>query len=527
LVIHALPNILYVLILMAVFICATCKLSFFFNMFTMKPFLRLIICQAFYFVSFALFNAAYSQCGTSPGSGSVSIATAGAIINSYYPGTGSPVAGNTSLTVGALDGRGSATAITGGDLVMIIQMQGSDFNTSNTDSYGDGTAGAPGSGYLAANLYAGVYEYNTVASVAGSTINFSYGLAYNYYTQAFAAAAGIRSYQVIRVPRYYDLSIAASSSITAPAWNGSTGGVVVLDAVNVISFAAASSSVTVTGLGFRGGGGKQFTGATGLANTDYRFNSAATTPANTSGGSKGEGIAGTPVYIPNPTTSLTVTGAAEGYINGSIGRGAPGNAGGGGTDGQPSANQYNTGGGGGSNRGAGGTGGSGWDGTGGNAATYPTGGAGGTAFTQSSISRVIMGGGGGAGSANNSSLATEINCSGASGGGIIFMRAKSYAGSGSIVADGAAGNDITVGGQTDAAGGGGGGGSIIVVTRQSGATGLGSISASAKGGKGANMTTYYSHGPGGGGGGGIIITNGTLGSTAITGGARGLNQDLL
>src|SRR5207248_5309040 len=55
----------------------------------------------------------------------------------------------------------------------------------------------------------------------------------------------------------------------------------------------------------------------------------------------------------------------EGYPNGSMGRGAPGNAGGGGTDGDPAVaynggNDQNTGGGGGGGYAGGGSGGYGW-----------------------------------------------------------------------------------------------------------------------------------------------------------------------
>jgi len=482
-----------------------------------------------FFIMITPFSVLLGQCGVNATSGTITIPTANTIVNSYYAGTGSPVIGNSSLIVGTIDARGNSTPIAAGDLVMIIQMQGADINSTNTNSYGNGVAGAPGSGYLATNLYAGYYEYNTVSTVVSTTINFSYSLARNYYTQAFSAGNAIRSYQVIRVPRYFNLSISASSSITAPSWNGKSGGVVVLDAANIITFSATTATVTVAGLGFRGGGGKQFTGATaGNSNgataitiTDYRYNSPVTTAGNTVGGAKGEGIAGTPLYIPNPAGTTTTTGTLEGYINGSMGWGAPANAGGGGTDGSAPLNQYNTGGGGGANAGAGGKGGSGWDGTGGNAAVYPTGGEGGNIFTQAGLGRIIMGGGGGAGTANNSTVAQEYYCSGGAGGGIIFIRAKSYAGNGAVIADGAAAIDITGAGQTDAAGGGGAGGSIILVTNQAGATGLGSITASAKGGNGASMTTYYSHGPGGGGGGGIIYTNGSLASTSVAGGTNG------
>jgi type IX secretion system substrate protein len=508
----------------------------------MKFFLQL--CCSFFI--FCLSNySLYAQCGTSPTSGTVTITTANTIVNSYYPATGSPTAGTTAISVGTIDVRGAGTAIAAGDLIVIIQMQGADINTANTVAYGGANASAPANGYTSnGNLVAGYYEYATVSTVSGSpitTVNVTVALSHNYYTRAFTSTTSIQAFQVLRVPRYYNLTINSAASITAPAWNGSTGGVVVLDAAATI---AINGSINVAGLGFRGGGGKQLTGATSgdgnsstnvsggtnLVNTDYRYNSPITNVKNVAGGAKGEGIAGTPAYTWSLGATTTTTGSVEGYINGSMGRGAPGNAAGGGTDGQPlNQNQSNTGGGGGANAGAGGQGGSGWPAGNGaqDSSVYPYGGYGGAAFTQGTLQRIIMGGGGGAGTANNSSSTNEYNSSGAPGGGIIVARALLYSGSGSVIADGAAGPGVTqtyTPAQTDAAGGGGGGGTIVLVTINAGATVLGSITASAKGGTGGYMTTYYNHGPGGGGGGGYIYTNGTLGSTAVSGGLQGFTR---
>lgn len=494
----------------------------------MKSWLRLLITTVITGVLCTSGSQTFAQCGLAPTSGTFTITAANTIINSYYPGTGNPVSGASSLVVGSINTAGSATTIAAGDLILIIQMQGADINTTNTNSYGDGVNSAAASGYLSTNLYAGYYEYANVASVAGSTINLTYPLINNYYTRAFSAGNSIRSYQVIRVPRYYNLTINASSSISAAPWNGSSGGVVVVDATNVLTFTNSTSVITVTGQGFRGGGGKQFAGATAgntngagaITNTDYRWNSAVTTAANTTGGAKGEGIAGTPVYLPNSVTSTTSTGTLEGYVNGSMGWGAPANAGGGGTDGSAGTNEYNPGGGGGGNGGAGGKGGSGWENGLNNPNTYPTGGYGGSAFAQYALSRVIMGGGGGAGTGNNSNAANEFSMSGAAGGGIILSRARSYAGTGQLTANGANAASMASGGQTDAAGGGGAGGTIIVVTT-TGNTGLNNLTVSAAGGTGGTMSAYYSHGPGGGGGGGIIFINGTPASSSVAGGSNG------
>lgn len=482
--------------------------------------------------SFYLPQLAFSQCGTAPTSGTTTVNTSGSIRNTYYPGTGNPTAGSSSLTVGARDARGNATDIANGDLVLIIQMQGADINSTNTDSYGDGVSGGSASGYLTTNLVAGTYEYNIVNSYNSGTglVQFTHSLANNYYTRAYTSSTGTQSYQLIRVAWSYDFTINSGKSLTAPAWNGSTGGVVVIEAAHTFTI---NGTITVDGLGFRGGGGKQLTGATAgntngsgsITNTDYRWNSAATTSANKTGGAKGEGIAGTPMYTLDNGNTTTTTNTLEGYINGSEGRGAPGNAGGGGTDGDPSANQYNTGGGGGGNGGAGGQGGSGWDGGTGNPATYPYGGHGGSAFAQASLSRFVMGGGGGAGSSNNSSGTTEYLASGAEGGGIILIRAKFYAGSGVLSANGATAYDQSTSGVTDAAGGGGGGGTIVMVTNTTTAPGANTITATATGGNGGNMTAWYAHGPGGGGGGGVVITNVLAsGSITVTAGTHGLTR---
>ena len=66
-------------------------------------------------------------------------ATLSGIVNTYYPGTADVAAGSTSIPVGAPVGGGPAIAA--GDLLLIIQMQGADINSTNTDAYGDGVAG--------------------------------------------------------------------------------------------------------------------------------------------------------------------------------------------------------------------------------------------------------------------------------------------------------------------------------------------------------------------------------------------------
>ena len=61
------------------------------------------------------------------------------IINTYYPGTANVNAGATSIPVGT--STGAPTQIQDGDLLLVIQMQGADINSTNSNAYGDGIGG--------------------------------------------------------------------------------------------------------------------------------------------------------------------------------------------------------------------------------------------------------------------------------------------------------------------------------------------------------------------------------------------------
>ncbi|MEK6373632.1 MAG: C25 family cysteine peptidase [Acidobacteriota bacterium] len=528
--------------------------------------------------------------------------------DTYYPGTANAAAGATSITVGAVPAGYGTAAITAGDLLLVMQMQDAAIDSSNNDRYGSGagnagtsaTVGTSGSGSSNLNN-AGRFEYVvavTGVTTAGGTFTVTgagatNGLLYAYTNAAASGTQGQRRFQVIRVPQYSTATIAAGTS--APAWNGTVGGVLAIDVSGTITMgsnagagtvATTNGSPTVTGTGssfltqirsgdtiniqgqgnyvvlfvnsatqltltsnatatatgrtytvphisvsgrgFRGGAGRQLAGGAG-ANTDYR-----TLATNAANGSKAEGIAGTPRYVFQGTGTPLDTGV-EGYPNGSYGRGAPGNAGGGGTDGEIVTNQQNTGGGGGGNGGQGGKGGNAW-----NNVLALNGGFGGN-FESPSPTRVIMGGGGGAGTTNNGTqqgsvnLGTNgINSSGVAGGGIVFIRANAITGTGTIASNGAWAIDVG----NDSGGGGGAGGTIVIQTQYGVLT---SLSAEAKGGRGGdawltqanpcsnptcppNATDYPGerHGPGGGGGGGAIYLTSAVASTTVTGGANGV-----
>ena len=426
--------------------------------------------------------------------------------NTYYPSAQNYVnVGATSIAVGtAVYG---STPISVGDVVLIIQMQGAQINAVNSSSYGDGSGS--GSGYKTnGSMKAGTMEYAIAASsvgLSGGTLTLSTGTQYAYQNTPFGTD-GQYTFQVIRIPLYYNVTL--TGTITAPAWDGTAGGVVMLYATNNINL--NSKTIDASGLGFRGGGGRSLNGSGSGSSTDYYTMSNMNANA-----SKGEGIAGTPMYINNANTTLLTTGV-EGYPNGSYAMGAPGNAGGGGTDGNPaSANDQNTGGGGGANGGAGGVGGWAWS------SSIPSGGRPGSVFSQASPSRLVMGGGGGAGTSNNATGTPGggFASSGAAGGGIIIIMAQNaILGNGTLKANGADANSTV---QNDGTGGGGAGGSILIYSYNGNTF---SITAQAKGGAGGTNESAGgpSHGPGGGGGGGIVYSNASLsGSTVVTGGIAG------
>ncbi|BAZ18096.1 hypothetical protein NIES4071_99790 [Calothrix sp. NIES-4071] len=456
----------------------------------------------------------------------------GGQVNTYFAGTsGLASAGSLNITVGA--GSGFTSDIQSGDLLMIIQMQGADIDSTNTNAYGDGnptnpipnpTANYPAGGIVSGNLdnanfTSGNFEYAVATNnvpISGGTITLSSPLVNSYSNADATTTQGQRRFQVIRVPQYANLTL--SGTITAAPWNGTTGGIVALDVAGKMTF--AGGQINVDGLGFRGGGGRRLEGDNTLSNTDV------VSPSTKNGhASKGEGTAGTPRYLINQSNSALIDTGVEGYPDGSYGRGAPGTAGGGGTDGYPRTtgnndnkefgNGHNAGGGGGSNGGIGGKGGRTWH------SALPYGGDGGAAFSVASARRLVLGGGGGAGT-NNDGTGTPGNgltSSGAPGGGMVFLRTGSIAGSGIINANGATPPLIP---DNDASGGGGAGGSVLVISQNSTTAGL---SINANGGRGGTNTGGGSpHGPGGGGGGGTVFaTPGAI--TTLAGGQPGTTNN--
>ena len=353
-----------------------------------------------------------------------------------------------------------------GDQILIIQMQGSAIDESNTASFGD----------ITSMNSTGNYEFRTICTVLNGTQLVVNGIERTYEPSGIV--------QAVHVPVYNDAVITAV--LTASPWNGSTGGVLAFECTGTLTL---NDNIDLQGLGFRGGGvtTSSYSCSWLIDPTDYFYNI-----STGEGAMKGEGLA---LYIPGKTG----------------GRGAQASGGGG-------ANDHNGGGGGGSNAASGGLGGerikkstftcsSTSPGVGGKLNPYTN-----------TLNKLFLGGGGGAGHENNPGTATA----GRNGGGIVLLKAAVLIGNGnSINVDGAS-NLVH---SSDGAGGGGGGGSVLLDVP----TFSGALIVNANGSDGGNVSNVGSsncNGPGGGGSGGVLWISQSsipLGiSPNITGGAAGI-----
>jgi uncharacterized repeat protein (TIGR01451 family) len=473
---------------------------------------------------------AHAQVCAAPGKDGVAFSR-----NTYFPGQGSVASGSTVVSFGAArsDANAASTPFSVGDLALVIQMQDALVNNTDSSAYGDGAAGDPATGSTSLRS-TGFYEFRRVVAAAGGSITVDSPLVNAYTTANADAITGQRRFQVVRVPQFASLTLPGGTLNVTP-WNGSTGGVMVLDVSGTLGLNGTTINANATG--FRGGGSQEATVISGSNITTYASAQAAGTPPANLGASKGEGIAGTPRFVRGETVVANgYTGVdlgTSGYPNGlDLARGAAGNAGGGGT-------QHNAGGGGGGNAGTGGRGGNSFGmysntDTGGCLLFAPgffscggdgsraVGGFGGQGQAPVAT-RLFLGGGGGAGESNNAfDNAGVPQGSGGNGGGLIFVRARAVTGNGVFSANGGSGQP----GGRDAAGGGGAGGTVVLVTESVSVPGLQiNVNGGAGGNTGLPLTGNETQGTGGGGGGGTFIrsTGVSVGATAIAGGATGLN----
>jgi len=367
-----------------------------------------------------------------------------------------------------------ATNYNAGDTVLLIQMKGAEIDISNTAAFGTVTD----------YKNAGNYEFNYVKSKTGNNIELK-----NTVTRNYDLPDG--KVQLIRVPYYQSVDI--TSTLTCPPWNGSTGGVLVLNAADSVIL---NADIDVSGNGFKGGQAINTNlNTTNCSSNDYYYANSSTAAA-----AKGESIVNLNAVLAN-------------------GKGAPASGGGGGLD-------HNSGGGGAGNGGQGGFGGYQYDGCG-NTPPFDNRGIGGKPLSYSVASnKIYLGGGGGAGHCNQ---LAGINQNGGNGGGIVIIQTdKLIPNSYSILSNGIKAIECTSSipnNCNDGAGGGGAGGTVLLnINTYASATPV-----LTKGGAGASLYTTLAQGkvgPGGGGGGGLVWMKSAVLPTMInatsTGGAGGV-----
>lgn len=468
------------------------------------------------------------------------------IVNEFTALVSDANSGDTQLTLTQTtlnDNNRFGSALSSGDLILIIQMQGASVNASAEPWTGNGIYGLPLSaqwGEITNYNNCGNYEFAEIASVnSSSVITLRCALQYNY------TATG--RVQIVRIPRLTSLIV--NDTLTTQQWNGSTGGICAIEVDGDITI-NANGVINATGLGFRGG-------LATLQNNIWGAGDFASINP-THGGMKGEGIAGyTSDYTP---------------MGGQYGRGAAANAGGGSTS-------HNSGGGGGANAGdilnwqdgvgvpnpayntawglespsianvsasGGGRGGYTFSSNNQNANTTAPGntawgadnrriqgGFGGRPLDYST-NRLFFGGGGGSGELNNSE---NEGANGGNAGGLIYIKCfGNINGTGKIESNGENGEDVFSNNPpfnsyagNDGAGGAGAGGTIKI-ENTSGAT-ISSLTINATGGNGGNQQLvrgfFYvnsineAEGPGGGGGGGYVSLPNNSATINVNGGQNG------
>ncbi len=340
----------------------------------------------------------------------------------------------------------SASAFSVGDEVLLIQMKGARISEKNDSTYGT---------ILDMNG-AGCAEFLVIGSISNDRITFTTTWVHPYSPRGALQLVKVRKVQ----------QALTTGTVTAPVFNGATGGVVVIHATESLTL---QSDISASASGFRGG-------FPSLPRDVCTPTTWASFYIFGEGGEKGDGIA---------TLSQEQSVSSKGPFATGGGGGNGGNAGGAG----------------GSNAGSGGHGG--------DANTWcqqfrrQGGFPGQTVDSLLLKQRVFMGGGGGGGHQND-----VQGTAGGRGGGIVIIRTPlliSQGGkiiaNGATVADTAAWNGAFMQ-PGDGAGGGGAGGSVLLDV----ATYATPISIEAKGGNGGIVgARYQPNGPGGGGGGGAVI----------------------
>ena len=268
----------------------------------------------------------------------------------------------------------------------------------------------------------GGYEFARITGINGNIITIGNEL-HNEYI-----ADGNSKSQIIQVPHYQNIIIQSGGTLRSHAWNGSTGGVVVFRTTGFLMF--SGGLLDALGDGYRGGPRTY-----GAAQHGYQ----------------GEGLTG--------------TGSQTRFPNNGGGGGGPGTGDGG------------AGAGGGSHASAG------------SDAKDPFYGDPGlgsqTIIGESTLVQLFFGGAGGAGGTDDSGGGGGFGGRGGNGGGIIIIASRQILGSGTITANGEAGehHNGSSSGSEHGGGGGGAGGSIKLITGDADLSGISTNAVGGLGGK--------------------------------------------
>ena len=214
--------------------------------------------------------------------GNIIINSMNSVVNNYTYLTGDENSGDNIITVN------DASEFNIGDEILIIQMQN-------------------GSG----NGQAGNYEFKTILDKTGNDLTLNLELTNTYGSGTFDQVSASVT-QIIRVPQFINVNIESTGSITAPAWDGYSGGIVIFRATGIIN---TTGYINVSNKGFRGGD------CNGCGDSSW--------------GDQGEGYLGTGIG------SLSANGNGGGGGYGPTGyNGEPGAGGGYGTIGQDGVSSF-------------------------------------------------------------------------------------------------------------------------------------------------------------------------------------------
>ena len=430
-------------------------------------------------------------------SGPRSVTAPETIVNTYGGVAEDIAAGATTITTTTqLVGGGAFTAK---DLVLVWRASGvadSEAPSGNQTKRLDlASALATTSTTLSAGAV-GRYELARIKSVSGPVLTLE---------QPMQSAFAKTRTQIVRVPEFTTVNVAAGASLVAAPWQQLTtgapdyanpdpnaqwvGGIVVFLANGAIT---NDGAIHANGRGFHGATPEQrLISSLGLFcdGSSVDGDPSATTGAFAP---KGEGVV---------SSKFRRTSGGKGNIA---------NAGGGG-------NCLESGGGGGANQGNGGNGSAVLGAT--------SNGLGGVGLDYDLFQRLSMGGGGGAGR-HIVGLASQVSFGGF-GGGVIYIRGTSIAGKGVLQANGANGEDSGLAGLpqpvvSESSGGGGAGGSIVV--RLTGDLDCSQLNSNGGNGGSAQVAGLPVLGAGGGGGGGRVLfqaasKSGSCNVTVTPGGA--------